>query len=179
MGGQFVGADSVRRGLADVRDAGQDTGIFGIGQAIDFTVDETAVVAQSSREGRRPAAGVRVGRDHAVSIWESLPTSLHIGAILDEAQLVRRVARDLRLAAGLGVLDTERVAVAAGFEDVSMLGSPAEYGTGMTLPFAMSGNKQVHPEPTVAWPLRALAVGADDIAREVVADLMLRLARHR
>ena len=122
---------------------------------------------------------MRVGRNRSVSVWESLPTSLQMGAILDEAQFARRVARDLRLAAGLRVLDTERVTIAVGFEDVSMLGTPAEYGTGMTLPFMIGSNKQVHPEPTDAWPLRALAVGADDIAREVVAGLMLRLKGNR
>jgi len=37
----------------------------------------------------------------------------------------------------------------------------------------------VYLEPTDAWPLRALAVGADDIAREVVAGLMLRLQTGR
>lgn len=157
---------------------GQDAGIFEVGQAIEFTVSETAVIAQASRDGRRPAAGVRVGRNRSVSIWESLPTSLHVGALLDEAQFARRVARDLRVAAGLRVLDTERVAVAVGFEDVSMLGTPAEYGTGMTLPFMIGNDKQAHPEPTDAWPLRALAVGADDLAREVVAGLMLRLKGH-
>jgi hypothetical protein len=157
-----------------ISSAGQDAGMFEVGQAIDFTVSETAILAQASRNGRRPAAGIRVGRNRSVSIWESLPTSLHVGALLDQAQFTRRVARDLRIAAGLRVLDSDRVVVAVGFEDVSMLGTPAEYGTGMTLPFAM-GNKQVHPEPGDSWPLRALAVGADDIAREVVAQLMLRL----
>ena len=102
-----------------------------------------------------------------------------MGAVLDEAQFAGRVARDLRIAAGLRVLESERVAVAVGFEDVSMLGTPAEFGTGMTLPFAMGADKQVHLEPSDAWPLRALAVGADDIAREVVAGLMLRLHRNR
>jgi hypothetical protein len=162
----------LRRVIAGV---GQDAGIFEVGQAIDFTVGETAVIAQASRDGRHPAAGVCVGRNRAVSIWESLPTSLHIGAVLDEALFARRVVRDLRIAAGLRVLQSERVAVAVGFEDVSMLGTPAEFGTGITLPFAMGSNKQVHLEPTDAWPPQALAVGADDIAREVVAGLMLRL----
>ena len=158
---------------------GQDAGIFEVGQAIDFTVSETAVTAQASRDGRRPAAGVRVGRNRAVTIWESLPTSQRFGALLDEAQFARRVARDLRLADGLRVLDSERVAVAAGFEDVSMLGTPAEYGNGMSLPFGMGSAKQVHPEPGESWPRRALAVGADEIAREVVAGMMLRLQAHR
>ena len=157
--------------------SGQDGGIFEVGQAIEFTVDETAVIGQADGDRRRPRAGIRIGRNRTVSIWEALPTSLHIGAVLDEVQFVRRVARDLRIAAAMRVLESERVAVTVGFEDVSMLGTPAEFGTGMSLPFAMGGNKGAHPEPTDAWPLRALAVGADDIAREVVAGLMLRLQK--
>jgi len=159
--------------------AGQDGGIFEIGQAIEFTVSEKAVIGLAKRDGRRPEAGIRVGRNRAVSLWESLPTSLHFGAVLEEAQFAHRVARDLRIGAALRVLESELVAVAVGFEDVSMLGTPAEFGSGMTLPFAMNASKQVHLEPTEAWPLRALAVGADDIAREVVAGLMLRLQTRR
>jgi hypothetical protein len=167
--------------LADLKrviaTVGQDAGIFEVGQAIDFSVGETAVVGQAKREGRRPEAGVRVGRDRTVSIWESLPSSLMGGAVLDEAQFRSRIGRDLRMAANLQVLQTEQVAVGVGFEDVSMLGTPSPYG-GMNLPFG-TGNKQVHLEPTEAWPLRAVAVGADEIAREVVAGLMLRLQGHR
>jgi hypothetical protein len=166
----------LRRAIAR---AGEDHGLFELGQAIDFDTSETAVIAQAKRDRQRPEAGVRVRRDRVVSVWEGLPTSLGIGAVLDEAQFVHRVARDLRLAAGLGVLDDDRAAIAVGFDDVSMLGIPAEYGNGMTLPFAIGGTKQVHLEPSDAWPLRALAVGADDIAREVVARLMLRLQAKR
>jgi hypothetical protein len=158
---------------------GQDVGIFEVGQAIDFTVSETAVIGQVTRDARRPEAGVRVGRNRAVSIWESLPTSLQIGAVLDQSQFARRVARDLRIAAGIRVLEAERVAVAVGFEDVSMLGIPAAFGNGMTLPFATGSTKQAHLEPNESWPLRALAIGADDIAREIAAGLMLRLQAHR
>jgi hypothetical protein len=157
--------------------AGQDSGMFEVGQAIDFTVGETAVIGQADGDRRRPKAGIRIGRSRTVSIWEALPTSQHIGAVLDEPQFVRRVARDLRIAAGLGVVESEQVAVAVGFEDVSMLGTPAEFGTGMSLPFAMGGNQGAHLEPTDAWPFRALAVGADDIAGEVVAGLILRLQK--
>jgi hypothetical protein len=158
---------------------GQDAGIFEVGQAIDLTVSETAVIGQLTRDARRAQAGVRVGRNRAISIWESLPTSLQIGAIIDQVQFVRRVARDLRIAARLRILETQQVAVAIGFEDVSMLGIPAALGNGMTLPFATDGTKEVHMEPSAGWPLRALADGADDIAREVVAGLMLRLQAHR
>jgi hypothetical protein len=76
-------------------------------------------------------------------------------------------------------LDSERVAVAAGFGYVSMPGTPAKSGSGMTLPFGMGRAKQVHLEPGESWPRRALAEGADDIARELVAGLMLRLQTRR
>ena len=162
-----------------IASAGQEGGIFDLGEAIEFAVTEAAVVAHAMPDRRRAAAGVRVGRDRSVSIWESLPTSMHLGAVIDEDQFVRRVARDIRIAANLRVLEGERVAIAAGFEDVSMLGIPAEYGTGMTLPFAVGGDRQVHVEPIESWPLRALASAADQIAQEAVAGIMLRLNRRQ
>jgi hypothetical protein len=172
-----VSLGDLRRTIAR---ASEDHGLLEVGQAIEFTTSETAVVAQAQRDGRRrPEAGVRIRRDRVVSIWEGLPTSLGIGAVLDEAQLGDRIARDLRLAAELGVLNAELVAIGVGFDDVSMLGIPAEYGSGMTLPFAMGAGKAVHLEPTDAWPTRALAVGAYDIALEILARLMLRLQAHR
>ena len=79
--------------------------------------------------------------------------------------------------AALGVVDSERVAIAVGFNDVSMLGIPS--GGGMTLPFAVGGGGPVRLEPTDIWPTRALAVGAYGIAQEVVARLMLRLNSRR
>lgn len=155
--------------------AGQDHGLFDLGQAIEFLTTEIAVTAQAKHDGRRPEAGLRVRRDRVVSVWESLPTSpMQHGPVLDEGQFARRVARDLRLAAALGLLDAERAAVAVGFNNVSMLGIPNPNG-GMTMPFAIGGRNEVHLEPSDTWPTRALAVGADDIAREIVARVMLRL----
>jgi hypothetical protein len=120
-----------------------------------------------------------VGRDRAVTNRGVQPSSKHKGVARDEDGFVQRVARDLRLASSLGVLEGDDVVVAAGFANVSMLGFPTEYGNGMTLPFAMSGGNAVQPEPTVAWPRSALEVAADDIAREVIASLMLHLPTHR
>jgi hypothetical protein len=138
---------------------------------IDWKVVEPKVGFEPTTDG------LRIRRNRDVSVWESLPSAPMLGAVLDEAQFARRIARDLRVAAVLGVIDTENAAIAVGFSDVSMLGIPNEYGGGMSLPFAMSGNKEVHLEPTDAWPTRALAIGAEDIAREVVARLMLRIHR--
>jgi hypothetical protein len=155
--------------------AGEDHGLFELGQGIDVTADEGGVAAIANRDGRRPEAGLRVSRGRAVSVWESVPTSPTLGAVLDEGHFARRVGRDLRLAAGLGVLDSANVAVAIGFNSVSMLGIPSRFGGGMSLPFAMNGDQPVHLEPTDGWPTRSLAVGADEIARELIARLMLRL----
>jgi hypothetical protein len=174
-GGRTLPAATISDLKRVIARVGEEVGIFEVGQAIDFAVDEGAVIGSAQGTARRPQAGIRIGRDRSVSVWESLPRPRQIGAVLDDVQFAHRVARDLRIAAGLGVLEAERVGVAVGFEDVSMLGTPTDYGNGMTLPFAMGGNKAVHPEPTQAWPVRALAVGADDIAREVVAELLLRL----
>lgn len=157
--------------------SGEDHGLFELGQGIAFARDEIAIAATAKADGRRPEAGVRVTRSRAVSVWESLPSAPMIGTVLDQEQFARRVGRDLRLAASLGVLDSATVAVAIGFNNVSMLGIPNDFGGGMSLPFAMSGGKPVHLEPTDAWPTRSLAVGADEIGGELVARLMLRLQR--
>ena len=127
--------------------------------------------------GRRPSCLAWASTDVSLTVKSIAWPSSKIPASCPTVAMTR--FRSPNVAAGLRVLETERVAVAVGFEDVSMLGIPAEYGNGMTLPFAIGGNKQVHLEPTDAWPLRALAVGADDIAREVVAGLMLRLQANR
>lgn len=151
----------------------QDSGLFSLGQAIDFDTTEESVAAQAKRDGRQPEAGVRVSRQGAVSIWESLPRSQIGGAVLDEGQFQRRLARDLRLAAALNLTEAEWVAIGTGFNDVSMLGIPSSSGT--SLPFAMGGGSPVRLEPSDMWPARALSVGADDIANEFSARLMLRL----
>jgi len=160
-----------------IASAAQDHGAFELGQAIDFSINETGVIARARGEGRRPESGIHVGRNRIVSVWESLPSSHMLGVVLDEAQFAHRVARDLRIAAALGLLNAERVSIAVGFNDVSMLDIPTEFGNGIVLPFAAAGGGPVHLEPTDAWPLRALAIGADEIAREIVARLMLRLGR--
>ena len=63
-------------------------------QALEFSLSERALIGQAKRDGRRPEAGVRIGRDRAVSIWESLPTSLHVDAIIDEAQFAPHQTSD-------------------------------------------------------------------------------------
>jgi len=165
--------------LADMRrsllDAGNDHGLFELGQQIDFRVDDTGVVAQAGLNSRGPAAGIRVLRDRTISVWESLPSGQMPGAVLDQGQFSRQVARDLRLAGGLGILEIQTVAIAIGLDNVATIGIPAGPTT-MTLPFAGRG-RELHVDPSDAWPSAVLAAGADEVARELVARLMLQLDR--
>lgn len=157
--------------------AGQDHGLFEDGQALEFPTTETSVTARARPDGRRPEAAVRVGRNRTISVWESLPS--HIGgSILDEAQFRTRVARDLRLAASLELIGAEEAAIAVGLNPINMLGEPGG-PTSMSMPFAMRGDQAMHLEATDAVPARALAVGAGDIAAEIVARVMLRLNEMR
>ena len=155
--------------------AGQDHGLFEMARGLDSDTSPNAVTVRAKPDGRGPEAALRVSRDRTVSVWESLPSEEgQFGAFLNEAQFRDRVARDLRLVASLGVITAEDAAVAVGFEDVSMLGIPGR-GSSVSLPFAAGGSRAVHTEPAEAWPTRLLAIAADQIATELVANLMLRL----
>lgn len=83
------------------------------------------------------------------------------------------VARDLRLAAGVGLLSSEEAAIAIGFGRVDMLGI-ANGPDSMTYPF-MGRGAAVRVEPTEAVPVRALASAADELAGELVTRLLLVL----
>ncbi len=157
--------------------AGQDHGLFEVGQALDFPTTETTIAARAKADGRQPEAAVRVARGRAISVWESLPS--HIGgSLLDESQFRTRVARDLRLAAALELTGSEYAAIAVGLNDVTMLAIP-NGPSAMSLPFAAGDAGPVHLEPTDSWPMQALAIGAPEIATELVARLMLRLRARR
>ena len=97
---------------------------------------------------------------------------------LDEAQLRTRIARDVRLAASLELTGAEEVAIAVGINPINMLGVPSGPNS-MSMPFAMGGDQAMHLESTDAFPLQAVPVGADDIAAELVARVMLRLKEKR
>jgi len=157
--------------------AAEEHGLFTLGQALQFQTTETSVTVEARREGQQTDAGIAVGRDGSVSIWEGLPRSFVGGALLDEAQFARQIARDLRLATSLALARTEQTAIAVGIDDVAMLGVPS--GSAVSLPFASSGGRPMQLEPSDSWPTLGLAAAADDIAEELVARLMLRLGAHR
>lgn len=98
--------------------------------------------------------------------------------ILDEHQLVRRIARDLRLGAALDLLNTDDATIAVGLSRVDQIGTPAPYG-GVSFTFIGSTTGPVPVEPADAVPVGAVGRGADEIGRELAARLLLRLRRGR
>lgn len=163
----------LRRRLAR---AAQDHGLFADGEALEFPTTEAAVAAHAKRDGRRPEAGLRIERSRTVSVWESLPQQIG-GSVLDENQLRVRVARDLRLGAALDLVAAEQVAIAIGLDRPDSLVTPSGPNSA-TFPF-MGRSGAIHLDPTEAVPTRALGLGADDLATELVARLLLRLNERR
>lgn len=151
---------------------GRDHGLFDDSRALEFPKTESSVGAWAKPDGRQPEAGLRVARNRVISIWESLPSRIG-GSILDEAQLRGRVGRDLRIGGALELLGTDEAAVAIGLDRVDSLGI-ATGPTSMSYPFAgRSGPLRLEPSDSV--PVRAIALGAEEIANELVARLLLRL----
>jgi len=118
----------------------------------------------------------------AVTVWEQLPTDM-LGAILDEQDVAARVAKGLRLAADLGLANTDQVAIAVGLS----LGSMTSYGSAADLgrrreaqPIGfMSGTPSVHVEPQDSIPASALAGAAGEVASEMARRLMYRVGERR
>lgn len=155
----------------------RDHGLFDEGEALTFPTSETRVGAEARPNGRRGEAGISLTTSRAVSVWEALPS--HVGgAIFDEGQIRSRIARDLRLAASVGLAGAEEAGIAVGLNRVDMLGERSGRDA-MTFPFFGTGQAPLHVEPIDAVPTAALGRAADEIATELFARLVLRLRRPR
>lgn len=163
----------LRRQLAR---ASQDHGLFEDGEPLQFPTTERAVAAHAKRDGRRLEAGVRIERSRSLLVWESLPQQIG-GSVLDEGQLRIRVARDLRLGAALDLVAAEEVAIGIGLDRPDSLVTPSGPNS-VTFPF-MGRSEAIHLEPTDAIPSGALGPGAEDLATELVARLLLRLSERK
>lgn len=153
--------------------AGRDHGLFDEGEALRFLTTEATVAAEAEATGRRPSAGVEVSSRREITVWEALPTQM--GGTPFDADVVRsRIARDVRIAAGLNLLTGEEAAVAIALDRLTMLGR-ATSPTSMEFPFFGRADEPVRLEPTDAVPTAALARVADDIAGELLSRLVLRL----
>jgi Domain of unknown function (DUF4062) len=174
---------TVLSGLPDrLARAGRDGGLFGHDRALDLHSTDGEASAAARKEARLLDAGLRVGRDRAVTIWEQLPTDM-LGTILDEGDVAARVAKGLRLAADLGLANTDQVAIAVGLRLGSMtsLGSAADLGRrrqAQPIGF-MSGTPSVRVEPQDSIPVSALPGAAREVAIEMARRLMYRVRELR
>ena len=162
----------VKRQLARV---GRDQHLFGDGEALTFPIDEQAVRVERPMGGRLGPAGLSITTGRVISIWEALPTH-DFGTVYDEPQVANRIARDLKVAAALGLLASGEVAVAVGIDRVESLGE-ATGPNSMTFPYMGSGRSDVRLEPSEAYATSALPRIAPELSTELAARLTLRLGQ--
>jgi hypothetical protein len=162
--------------------AGRDGGLFGHDRALDLASTENDASAVARREPRLLDAGLRVGRDRTVTVWEQLPTDM-LGAVLDEQDIAARIAKSLRLTAGLAIAGTDQAAIALGLRLGAMtsFGSAADLGrrsSAQPIGF-LSSTPNVHVEPQDSVPASALAGASGEIASEMARRLIYRVRQLR
>jgi hypothetical protein len=151
--------------------AGQDHGLFEMDEALRLRSTAEGVTAEVEPGGRRTGPGITVSRDHIVTIWQELAGEM--GPVVHGPGWEAAIARALRLADELGVLAGHTVTVAIRLVGVASLGVVTGPHT-RTMPFVGRPDPLVL-EPTRAYPRGRLARASGDIARELVAELLLRL----
>jgi hypothetical protein len=154
---------------------GRDHGLFAEGDPLVFPTSEYAVAAEIEPGGQRAAVGVSITIERAITVWEALPTQV-LGAVYDEAQIAGRIARDVRLAAGLDLLSVDEVAIAIGINKIDMLGQVTGPNS-MTFPFMGTMGGPARLEPREAYATASLARIAPEVGAELAARLTLRLQR--
>jgi hypothetical protein len=96
--------------------------------------------------------------------------------LLPSEQVARQIARDLRLAASLGVVSSEEATVAVKIGPIHMLGHVTGPNS-MTSQFMGSGSGTARLEPTEAFSTASLSGIAPETGSEMAARLTLRLGR--
>lgn len=162
--------------------SGRDAGLFGHERALALESTDGKAVAEARREGRQSAAGIEVGRDRAIVVWQDLPTDM-LGSILDEGDLAARIAIALRLASELAITGAVEAAVAvslnlssmASFGDAADLGrrsgaQPIGFGGGPTF---------IQVDATDSVPAQAIGSGAGEIGREMARRVIVQARKVR
>jgi hypothetical protein len=110
----------------------------------------------------------------AVSVWHEMPSDM-LGVILDQSDVAERIAGMLRMAAEL-IPTTSSVALSIGLHGLGLVveGRASDLGhrTSASMPgFGQNKDALVNPRDTV--PAGSIAHGANEIARELAARLIL------
>lgn len=158
--------------------AGRGGGLFGQGEALMMYSTSDEAVASAEEHARATSAGIRVGVDRSITIWEQLASD-GMGAIVDEQDLAERIAKALRLAGDLALIGTEQVALGAGLRIGTMttIGSVADLGhrtTAQPIGFG-GGDKMARVGARDSVPAAALAPAAAEIASELAKRLMFKV----
>lgn len=174
---------TVLAGLAErLGRAGRDGGLFAQGAALNLYSGGDEAVAGVERNGRATDAGIRVGIDRSITIWEQLPTDM-LGAIVDEQDLAGRIAKGLRLAGALGIVDTDQTALAVGLRlgTTTTLANAADLGRRTSAqPIGFGGSdKSARVGARDSVPTAALAPAASEIASELAKRLMYQVREIR
>lgn len=162
--------------------AGRDGGLFAQGQALMMYSGGDEAVASTQEDARTASAGIRVRDDRSVTIWEQVPSDM-LGAIVDEQDLAERIARMLRLAGDLALIETEQAALAVGLRigTTTTIGSAADLGrrTGAQPIDFGGGDKTARVGARDSVPTPALAPAASEIASELAKRLMFKVREVR
>lgn len=151
--------------------AGQDHGLFSVGEALRLGSSVDGAFAEVPTGGRRLSAGVATTRERVVAVWEELPGEM--GSLVDAGAWRDQVARSLRLAMGLGLVEGGAVTAALRLLGVDHLRVAAGPNS-VTLPF-LGRSDPVVVEPSRLFPSDRVAGSSTEIAHELIAELMLRL----
>lgn len=162
--------------------AGRDGGLFTHGDGLMTYSSADEAVASTQEDARPASAGIRVGIDRSVTIWEQLPSD-GMGAIVDEQDLALRLAKALRLAGDLALIDTDQVALAAGLRIGTMttIGKAADLGHRTSIqPIGFGGSdRSARADARDSVPTSALAPAAAEIATELAKRLMYKVVEIR
>jgi hypothetical protein len=162
--------------------AGRDGGLFAQGGALNLYSTAEEAVAAAEREARATDAGIRVRSDRSIAIWEQLPTDM-LGAIVDEQDLAARIAKALRLAGGLGLIETDRVAFGLSLRlgGMTTIGNAADLGhrsSAQPIGFG-GGQKSARIGASDSVPTATIAPAAAEIAGELAKRLMFEVREVR
>jgi hypothetical protein len=162
--------------------AGRDGGIFAQAGALNLYSAGEDAVARADREARATDAGIRVRSDRSIAVWEQLPTDM-LGAIVDEQDMAARIAKALRLAGGLALIETDQVAFGLGLRlgGMTTIGSAADLGrrTGAQPIGFGGGQKSARVGAQDSVPTATLASAAAEIAGELAKRLMIQVREIR
>jgi uncharacterized protein DUF4062 len=153
---------------------GRDHGFFDESHALDTGVANSAAHAATKPDRNVPIAGLGVTEDGAISIWHEMPSDM-LGVILDQSDVAERIAGMLLMAAEL-IPTTSSVALSIGLHGLGLVveGRASDLGhrTSASMPgFGQNKDALVNPRDTV--PAGAIGHGANEIARELAARLIL------